>query len=281
VRTIAHISDLHFGRHDPAVVELLFEALEQARPHLVVVSGDLTQRARTVQFREADAFLRRIELAGMPLVVVPGNHDIPLYDVFRRFLFPLGRYARIVSRGRSAIFQDDELAVLGLNSARSFTRKDGRLNEEQIAGIEHAFADRGAETIRIVVTHHPLVPLPGKQRVEDAAENAEAALAVAQRAHVHLLLAGHNHQSFVDIAPAKISTDPGVLVVQAGTATSTRRRGEANSFNLLKIAPGTLDVEVWQSAGAPFGVAAMHHFALDKAGWRRIEPAVAHVALSS
>src|SRR5438309_7042065 len=93
MRTIAHLSDLHFGRTDPALIEPLLASLDAIRPDVVVVSGDLTQRARAAEFEQARAFLERVRF---PRIVVPGNHDVPLYRVWERFLSPLGRYQRII-----------------------------------------------------------------------------------------------------------------------------------------------------------------------------------------
>lgn len=273
MRTIAHISDLHFGAHEPAVVEHLFAALVAARPDLVVVSGDLTQRARREQFREADAFLRRLEGAGLALLVVPGNHDIPLYNLARRLLAPLGRYCRIVARGRTASFRDGEIAVLGLFSAHGLTIKDGRLTRLQIGRIRDAFADVPAGVLRLLVTHHPLVPLPGDEEgeINAALRGAGRALAAVRDARVHLLMAGHHHAAAVEIGGPTLSTDPQVMVVQAGTATSYRRRGTPNSFNLLAVEPGRLAIDEMTSDGGPFAAARTRAFALDATGWREAD----------
>ncbi len=269
MRTVAHISDLHFGAHDPLVVERLHEALVAARPDVVVVSGDLTQRAKRSQFREADAFFRRLEAAGFPLVVVPGNHDIPLYDIFRRLLFPLGRYCRIIARGRGADYRDGEIAVLGLFSAHGLTVKDGRLTRVHIARIGETFGAVGPDTIKLLVTHHPLVPLPGDEEgeIEDALHGAKRALRAVRAAHVHIIMAGHHHAATVAIGGPQLSADPQVMVVQAGTATSYRRRGTPNSFNLLKIAPGRLVVDEMTAEGGPFTCSHSAAFALSPDGW--------------
>lgn len=271
MRRIAHISDVHFGAHEPQAVEHLFRWLADEQPDLVVVSGDLTQRARRAQFAQADAFLRRIEAAGMPVLVVPGNHDVPLYDVVRRLLFPLRRYCRMIARGRSACYFDDEIAVLGLFSAHGLTIKDGRLTRVQIDSIGREFDARAPrQAIRLLVTHHPLVPLPGDEegQIEKALRGAGRALAAVRDAHVHLVLAGHHHAAAVAIGGPQLSADPQVLVVQAGTATSYRRRGTPNSFNLLTIAPGTLAVDEYTSEGAPFTCSGRRAFVLDANGWR-------------
>ncbi|HEX7558185.1 MAG TPA: metallophosphoesterase, partial [Usitatibacter sp.] len=122
MRTLVHISDLHFGRVDSALLVPLRERIEALAPHLVVVSGDLTQRATREQFREAKAFLDTLP---QPQVVVPGNHDVPLYNVFQRVLSPLGKYLSIVTSDLEPSYIDDEIAVVGVNTARSLTWKRG------------------------------------------------------------------------------------------------------------------------------------------------------------
>jgi 3',5'-cyclic AMP phosphodiesterase CpdA len=269
MRRIAQISDLHFGAHDPATVAALHEALTTAVPDLVVISGDLTQRARRWQFHAADAFLRGLEAAGMPLLVVPGNHDVPLYDVPRRLLAPLGRYCRIIARDRSLFFHDTEIAVLGLFSAHGLTIKDGRLTGAQIARIGRTFAQAAPGTIKLLVTHHPLVPLPGERGTIDAAlRGAGRALDAVRTAGVHLIMAGHNHAASAEIGGPRLSVDPQLLVVQAGSATSWRRRGTPNSFNLLTIEPGRLAVDQRDAIDGRFVTSRMLSFALAPDGWR-------------
>src|SRR5438309_1078181 len=130
---IAHLSDVHFGAHDPAIVAALEELLPQLKPDLVVVSGDFTQRARVEQYRLACEFLDRLERAGLTVLGVPGNHDIPLYDIARRFARPLHRYQRHIDNELCPWFENDQIAVLGINTARSLTFKDGRISHEQMA----------------------------------------------------------------------------------------------------------------------------------------------------
>jgi len=115
LRTILHVSDLHFGRIDPATLEPLLAAAKEIRPHVVVVSGDLTQRARAWQFREARDFLAALP---QPQVVVPGNHDVPLYNVALRFADPLANYRRYITDDLEPFYRDDEIAVAGINTAR-------------------------------------------------------------------------------------------------------------------------------------------------------------------
>jgi len=129
MRVLAHLSDLHFGRSEAAVVSSLVSALEKVRPDLIVISGDLTQRARPAQFREARAFL---DALGAPTLVVPGNHDVPLYNVLQRFFTPLGRYRRYIGRDTEPVYHDEEIAVVGVNTARAATFKGGRVAAGQL-----------------------------------------------------------------------------------------------------------------------------------------------------
>ena len=152
MRTIVHLSDLHFGRVDAKLLEPLRRAVTQLAPHLVVVSGDLTQRARSEEFRQARQYL---ETLPAPQVVVPGNHDIPLYNVVQRFFAPHAKHRRFFGADLEPAFVDDEIAVLGVNTARSFTFKDGRINERQVERIRLRLGSLPETTIRMLVTHHP------------------------------------------------------------------------------------------------------------------------------
>src|SRR5262249_49709435 len=154
---IAHVSDLHFGAHTPAVVDALRDDIASAGPTLLAVSGDLTQRARPDEFVAARRFLDAIPC---PRVVVPGNHDIPLFDVFRRFLHPLDRYREHIGPDVDPFFATDGLAVLGLNTARSNTWKDGRISAEQVERIRAVFCPLPEATVKVLVTHHPFLPPP-------------------------------------------------------------------------------------------------------------------------
>jgi 3',5'-cyclic AMP phosphodiesterase CpdA len=233
---IAHLSDVHFGAHDPAVVAGLEAWLIAQRPALVAISGDFTQRARTDQYREAGAFLDRLEAAGLATLGVPGNHDVPLYDIVQRFTRPLHRYRRYIDDDLCPWFESDRLAVLGINTARSLTFKDGRISHEQMEIIRERFRDVPQDRTRILVTHHPLFEMP----IGEAGEASEAvgrqreALGAVADAGVHILLAGHFHRSFTQSARRMVRNAGPALVIQAGTATSTRLRdGETQSFNLI------------------------------------------------
>lgn len=252
---IAHLSDIHFGAHDPRIVDAATAWLEERRPDLVIISGDLTQRARVEQFRAASAWLNRLRAAGLKLLVIPGNHDIPLYDVVRRFAAPLKRYKRYISHDLCPWYEDDEVAILGLNTARSLTIKDGRINHDQMDMLRDYFAPVASDKTRILVTHHPLFAMPigrGGELSEAVGQHDDAVQAACE-AGVHLALAGHFHRTYAQAARKMVERAGGALIIQAGTATSTRlRNAEPQSFNWLHVRRNNameLQVIVWDGAG--------------------------------
>ena len=240
MRTIVHLSDLHFGKVDEVLLTPLVEAVSALAPDVVVVSGDLTQRARTTQFLEARAFLARLP---RPKVVVPGNHDVPLHNVVHRLLKPLDKFRRHIEPSLSPSFVDAEIAVLGVNTARSLVVKNGRVNMAQLESVRVAFARVGDEVIKVVVTHHPF-DVPPHIDAGERVGRAEAAMEVFAQCGVDVLLAGHLHTSRTAGTGDRYALSGyEALVVSAGTATSTRGRGEANSFNALRLQKQRVEVE--------------------------------------
>jgi len=244
---IVHLSDLHFGAHDERLVEAVEWQVDELKPDLVVISGDFTQRARTEQFREACQFLEDLRERGHEVLAVPGNHDVPLYDVLRRFLSPLARYRRFIDESLCPFVELSGVAVLGINTARSLTFKDGRINTDQVAFIRETFSRTPSDAFRILVTHHPLFALTVGDEVERAIGRQELALNAIEEVGVDMLLAGHAHHASSQDAGDLVTRAGGVLVVQAGTATSTRVREQEQSFNTIDIAEGsaTITVNAW------------------------------------
>jgi 3',5'-cyclic AMP phosphodiesterase CpdA len=243
MRTVVHLSDLHFGRIDPKLPGPLRSAVESLKPDVVCISGDLTQRARRAQFAEAKAFL---ETLPGPRIVVPGNHDVPYYDVVRRFVSPLDRFREFIDSEPFPSFIDDELAIIGVNTARSLTFKNGRINREQVAEVEKRFRGLPDAVTRIVVTHHPFDLAEGGSE-GDLVGRAAMAMQVFAAAGVDFFLSGHMHVTQVQTTAKRYNIDGFVaLMIQAGTTTSTRGRGEANAFNVLRIGLDSLDLETWR-----------------------------------
>jgi 3',5'-cyclic AMP phosphodiesterase CpdA len=240
MRTLVHLSDLHFGRVDESLLAPLRELVQGLDPDVVVVSGDLTQRAKSEQFEAARAWLDTLP---EPQIVVPGNHDISLYNVFRRFVKPLDRYRRFITEDLAPVYVDDEIAIVGVNTARSLTFKDGRVNQEQVAQIHAQLDQLDRALTRIVVTHHPF-DLPENSKDEEVVGRAQMAMKAFAECGVDVLMAGHLHASHAgNTAERYRIADYAALVVQAGTATSTRERGEVNSFNVLRVASGRVEVD--------------------------------------
>jgi 3',5'-cyclic AMP phosphodiesterase CpdA len=245
---IVHLSDLHFGAHDEGMVAAVEQSIDELKPHLVVISGDFTQRARTEQFKEACRFLESLRDHGHEVLGVPGNHDVPLYDVLRRFLSPLTRYRRFIDESLCPFIELPGVAVLGINTARSLTFKDGRINEEQVEFIRETFGRSKSDALRVLVTHHPLFAIPVGAGVERAIGRQELALDAIEDAGVDLLLAGHAHHAATHQASDFVTRAGGALVIQAGTATSTRVREQEQSFNTIDIDDRrvTVTVNAWK-----------------------------------
>lgn len=259
MRTLVHLSDLHFGRVDRELLAPLTQCIAQVAPDVVVVSGDLTQRARSREFRAARQFLDSLP---SPQIVVPGNHDVPLYNIFQRFLQPLDKYRRIITSDLAPVYLDAEIAVVGINTARSLTFKQGRISREQIAHVEKQLCGLDPRITKVVVTHHPF-DLPADYSDQELVGRAAPAMKMLAGCGADLLMAGHFHVSHAGNAAARHNIGGfSALVVQAGTATSTRSRGESNSFNVIRIDTHDIRVEryTWMPESKAFMPSAQESF---------------------
>jgi 3',5'-cyclic AMP phosphodiesterase CpdA len=266
MRTVIHLSDLHFGRIDSAILGPLVKFIGDVKPDLVAVSGDLTQRARTAEFLAAKEFLAAIPF---PQIVVPGNHDVPLHNVFARFVRKLDRYQRYITPDLQPFFADAEMIVVGVNTARAFTWKDGRISPWQLAELRRTMVASSART-RIVVTHHPFdLPAGASGRVVGRSRLAIKTLA---ECGVDLLLAGHFHIADTS-QTAKRYQLPGysAIIVSSGTSTSTRGRGQPNSLNVIRIDDPNLAIErrTWRPSSGLFDVLSLEQFRRAESGWIR------------
>lgn len=263
--TLVHVSDLHFGRHDPALAAALLEDIEQLAPDAVAISGDLTQRARRREFEAAGQWIARLPA---PVLVVPGNHDIPLFDVARRVLGPYHRYRRHVSPSLMPGLRGRGLALEGITTARRSRWKEGRIGVDQIQHLQAVFCGVPRGCLKVLVSHHPLVGSEARGEWSAATRGARA-VAVLERCGVDVLLSGHLHRSHAPDVPSHAETvDHAILVIHAGTAISNRLRGEANAYNVLRVeGPAvTLMVRAWD--GHRFVATDARRFVKGHGGWR-------------
>ena len=267
MRTVVHLSDLHFGRIDRAILAPLVKFVGDVKPDLVAVSGDLTQRARTAEFLAAKEFLAAIPF---PQIVVPGNHDVPLHNLFARFVRRLDRYQRYITPDLQPVFADAEIIVAGVNTARAFTWKHGRINGRQLQQLRTTLKSAPSARTRIIVTHHPFdLPAGASGRVVGRSRLAIKTLA---ECGVDLLLAGHFHIADTS-QTAKRYQLPGysAIIVSSGTSTSTRARGQPNSLNVIRIDEPNLTIErrTWRPTSGLFDVLSIEQFRRAESGWVR------------
>lgn len=255
MRRLLHVSDVHFGpKHLPDRAASLRRLVAEREPHLVVVSGDLTQRAKPCQFREAREW---VDSLGAPAIVVPGNHDVPMYRAWERLFAPLGAYRRHFHGELEPTWGDEELFVVGVNSAYNWTIKDGRVRHLRLRHLARQLAEAPGGTCRIAVIHHELVPAPGFG-AQKILTNAHAVVETLSRGGVELVLSGHLHQAYAARANSYYPfLDHAVLLVHAGTGTSSRGRGverDKNTCNWIEIDEVTFTVTqlLWSDAGASF-----------------------------
>jgi 3',5'-cyclic AMP phosphodiesterase CpdA len=256
MRTVAHLSDPHFGRIERATVQALIAAVTEAKPDIVVVSGDLTQRAKEREFQEARQFL---EALPSPQIVVP-------------VVKPLRNYQRYISKELEPFYCDDEIAIVGINTARSLTFKNGRISHQQVARSCARLETCGENRTRVIVSHHPF-DLPETHEVHGLVGRAQMAMAGFARCHIDLILSGHLHISSTSESAARYKI-PGhsALVIHAGTATSTRARGELNSFNIIQVDRSSVAIRclTWNRERSSFVLSVTAQFQRTPAGWSRI-----------
>lgn len=250
MRTIFHISDVHFGPpHLPAVADGVLAFIEQRRPDVVVLSGDLTQRAKPEQFQAARRFVDRIPV---PTLVVPGNHDVPLYRVWERIFQPFGAYRRHFSEELEPVYRDDGLIIVGINTAFNWTLKDGRIQLARLLEVGDLLSSVPESVFKVVVAHHHLIPPPnfGTQTV---LSNAYEAIDLFSSVGVDLILSGHLHQAYIGNSEEFYPKGrPPVVILHSGTTTSNRGRAgerERNTCNWIQLDESSMIVSHYRWHG--------------------------------
>jgi 3',5'-cyclic AMP phosphodiesterase CpdA len=233
---LLHLSDIHFGAVDARLVEPIIALSHDLRPDVTIISGDLTQRARPDQFAAARAFIDR--LPG-PVLSVPGNHDMPLWNLPVRLLAPFSRYRRAMGDTLEPTLTLPGTIIQGLNTANPLVWKSGRLRSASIERLKRSFSAAPPGTMRIAVMHH--APVPAADGTPADIAHAPAVLAALAKAGADVVLSGHTHMPHAGFA----ETAAGVLFLQAGTAISTRLKTDANDFALIEIAPGSVTQYAW------------------------------------
>ncbi len=245
---VLQVSDPHFGTELPPVLEALVLLARQQRPDLVILSGDITQRARRSQFRAARDFTDRL---GAPLLAVPGNHDIPLFDLWARLRRPYGHYLDAFGPGLEPVHRSPDLLVLGVNTTRAARHKDGEVSAGQVARAARRLEQARPQQLRVVVVHQPVAVTRPEDEPNLLIGRADA-LSRWAAAGADLVMGGHIHLPYVVPLPG---LGRPMWAVQAGTAVSSRiREGAPNSVNLVRwgddAPPGCCQIEQWDFQAA-------------------------------
>ncbi|WP_029891413.1 metallophosphoesterase family protein [Polycyclovorans algicola] len=269
---LLQISDTHFGTEQPRVVEALVALAQALQPDLVVLSGDITQRARRSEFASARRFMARLD--GPPTLVLPGNHDIPLFNLVARVVNPYGNHRRSFGTPLAPVIETPECLVIGVNTTRPWRHKDGEVSADQIEHVSQRLRVAPPEQLRIVVTHQPL-HVPDQRDAHNLLHGHEAAARAWAAAGADVVMGGHIHRPYVRSVRDRF---PDLLrelwCVQAGTAVSSRIRQEApNSVNVLQYdarqRPSQCEVTRWDyAAGVDEGFKPVESttITLDRAG---------------
>jgi len=243
---LLQISDPHFGTEQPQVVEALVALAHEQRPDLVVLSGDITQRARPAQFRAAKAFVDRL---GAPVLAVPGNHDIALFDLWARLTRPYARYAMAFGANLEPVRSAPDLLAIGVNTTRAWRHKNGEVSSPQIDRVANLLSAAHPRQLRVVVVHQPVAVIEAKDQ-RNLLRGHCAATRIWSAAGADVVMGGHIHLPYT-LALQGLARR--LWVVQAGTAVSSRTRsGAPNSVNILRWgeAPATQGEQTQRKSNA-------------------------------
>jgi 3',5'-cyclic AMP phosphodiesterase CpdA len=276
---ILHISDVHFGPfYVPKVGAALLRAVPELDSDVIIISGDFTQRAKREQFAEARAFLD--QLPKRPTIVIPGNHDVPLYRVFERLFNPYGLYKEYISPDLDMVLRSDEAIIVALNSTKPLRAiVNGRIDRWQLKFCEDAFRDAPADALRIVVAHHHFAPAPDYEGGQ-VMPKAKRAIDCFTDLKVDMIIGGHLHRAYIgnslDVYPGE-DRDHGIIIVQSGTSTSRRGRArerEKNSFNHIRVADNVVRITHYMYFSDTDGFAPVSRHLFPRAGTHYLREAL-------
>ncbi|MGI3171450.1 metallophosphoesterase family protein [Pseudooceanicola sp. C21-150M6] len=274
---LIHLSDLHFGRDRPELMRPLLSAINDLSPDVVAISGDLTQRALSSQFRAARTFIDHIEA---PVLCVPGNHDLPVHRPYKRFFETFSTYRKHIDRDLEPDYLTDDLALIGINTMSPWRWQTGWASRRSIRKAAQTCREGPAHRLNVIVAHHPFEMPEGTDKKPMI--NAQWGLKTLAESGADIVLSGHLHLWNVISPPDP--TAPAVLQIHCGTGLSTRQRGEPNDFAVLDIGSDTSesDLTVTRWIAGPdnrFSPRDQHLFHRGADGWEtpaRRDPALSH-----
>lgn len=275
---LLQISDLHFGPfYVPEVADALLRALPALEMDMIIVSGDFTQRAKRSEYADAKAFLA--QLPKLPTVVVPGNHDVPLYRVAERVMKPYALYKEYISNDLDTVHHTDNAVIVALNSTAPLRATvNGRIRQWQLDFVGQAFEGVPAAVAKIVVAHHHFAPAPDYEGGQ-VMPNAKRAIDRFTDLHVDMIIGGHLHRSYIgnslDVYPGE-NREHGIIIVQSGTTTSRRGRArerEKNTFNQIRITDAAIRITHYMYFSDIGGFAPVSRHLFPRAGTHYLGPA--------
>lgn len=238
---ILHASDLHFGTVTPVMMEGLKNEIIAQKPDLVVLSGDFTQEGLRREFKMAREFIDTIPV---PVFTIPGNHDIPRYNVWQRFRNPFKLYRKYINGDLDPIYQTDNLFMVGINTARpivpNWNWAHGMISRRQLDFVQKIFSAAPPEKCRVFVCHHPLAKL-ADVAMDTIVWNSRELRQILINMNVEMILTGHIHHAYVTLPQ---DHENRLISIGASTATSWRTRQQKNGYNMIRIGPEQIDVEL-------------------------------------
>ena len=258
---LAHLSDLHFGRERPEVVEGLLASLAEQQPETVIISGDLTQRARKVEYAAAEKFLDRIDVN---CLTIPGNHDISAFNLLERFFYPWEKWQQNFDHALEPELDMPEALLLGVNTTRRWGSlldwSRGRISHQQIDHSLSRFQAEPSDKLRILVAHHPFW-LPADQVHRGEIGNRDAALTALGNGPLDMIVSGHLHLAFSQV-------QSGIIISHAGSSTSDRLpQDQPNSYKIIRGDRTAIDISLLVWDGGTFSCKNVDRFVRRGKGW--------------